>query len=438
MNSFFKKVFCISAIFNISALIFAAEPKTPEQALDEMMALESFDEDFDAMFEDAQDTEAVKTEEPQGPAKTNDGTYPLKLSGHLDSDFGLGYIYQKEETNKPNGYFTFNNYIYMNARPTPDTTVKGTLGITFPGYALGLNECYFDYIIKNKIYFTAGKKATTWGYPRLLTVSSNATRDKQSDFDKIGAQNTNILFDSGNGTSFMFRVPVLTGTVSGIALYSGSSTQPSFDDMKFAGSVEMVIVKTSVNIFGRGGKNEINTKGVKVGPLLGLEAKRTILGADVYGQGLCRFDTNDKFLKIFNGNNFNAATFQQLTFTGGLYKWWDAKDPAVGFNIEYQGTCNIISAGYESEGKEIVHRVAFDGGVKRLGKNHNIKLGIELNHNFTDKSGYIKPGVIISGALPNCDWNNGFKWYYGKYEGKTLARSGRWEIGSYFTLALNY
>ncbi|MBQ7752467.1 MAG: hypothetical protein IJR80_02280, partial [Treponema sp.] len=113
MNFFLKKVFCISAILNISAFIFAAEPKTLEQALDEMMALESFDEDFDAMFEDAQDTEAVKTEEPQGPAKTNDGTYPLKLSGHLDSDFGLGYIFQKnaEKSNQMTGYFNFNNYI---------------------------------------------------------------------------------------------------------------------------------------------------------------------------------------------------------------------------------------------------------------------------------------------------------------------------------------
>lgn len=436
MNSFFKKVFCISAIFNISALIFAAEPKTPEEALDEMMALESFDQDFDAMFEDAQDTEAVKTEEPQGPAKTNDGTYPLKLSGHLDSEFGLGYIFQQnaEKSNQMTGYFTFNNYIYMDARPSPESTIHGTLGISFPGYNLGLNECYFDYIIKNKIYFTAGKKATTWGYPRLLTVSSNATSDKKEEFKNIGAENTNILYDSGSGTTMMFRIPVWTGTITGLAIYTGGSNSPSFEDMKFAGSIEFVFGKTSVNLFGR---KETKEDGKEKGPLIGLEEKRTILGADVYTQELARFDTDSKFKQMFEGH-LNKTTLQQLVFTGGLYKWWDAKDPAVGFNIEYQGTCSISSEGETYKGNSIVHRVSFDGGVKRLGPNHNIKVGLELNHNFTDKSGYLKPGVIVSGALPNCDWKTGVKWYYGKLGDVELPKSGKWELGTYLSLALNY
>lgn len=436
MNPFLKKVFCISAIFNISALIFAAEPKTPEEALDEMMALESFDEDFDTMFEDAQDTEAVKTEEPQGPAKVSDGTFPLKLSGHLDSDFGLGYIFQQdaEDSNKMSGYFTFNNYIYMDARPSPESTIHGTLGISFPGYALGLNECYFDYIIKNRIYFTAGKKATTWGYPRLLTVSSNATSDKKKEFDELGAENTNILADSGSGTTMMFRIPVWTGTISGLGIYTGSSTSPSFDDMKFAGSIELVFGKTSVNLFAR---KETKSEGETKGPIFGLEEKRTIFGADVYSQELVRFNNDSTFEQVFKGH-INKSTLQQLVFTGGLYKWWDAKDPAFGFNIEYQGTLRLETIAEQYSGHTIIHRVAFDGGVKRLGPNHNIKVGLELNHNFTDKSGYLKPGVIVSGALPNCDWKTGVKWYYGKLGDVELPKSGKWELGTYLSLALNY
>lgn len=435
MRSLFKKVFFLFLI-SLSVLYAQTSSKKAEKEIEEEINLEEFDTDFDAMFEDAEDTEAVKTEEPQGPSKVSDGTFPLTLSGHLDSDFGLGYIYQQDvdDTNKMSGYFTFNNYIYMNARPSPLSTIHGTLGISFPGYTLGLNECYFDYIILNKVYFTAGKKATTWGYPRLLTVSSNATSDKKEEFKNIGAENTNILYDSGSGTTLMFRLPVWTGTITGIAIYTGGSTSPSFDDMKFAGSVELVFGKTSVNLFAR---KETKGDGESKGPLFGLEEKRTIFGADIYGQELARFDTDKKFEQIFKGH-INRTTIQQLVFTGGLYKWWDAKDPAVGFNIEYQGTCSISAEGEEYKGYSIVHRVSFDGGVKRLGPNHNIKIGLELNHNISDKSGYIKPGVIVSGALPNCDWNTGLKWYYGKTGDTELPKSGKWELGTYLTLALNY
>ena len=431
MKSLIKKVVLISVLLPFFS-VYAAEPKTPEEVLEEQMALEAFDDDFDAMFEEAEDTEAVKTEVVQGPSQASDGTFPLRLSGHLDSNFGIGYLYQQdaEDTNKVSGYFTFNNYIYMDARPSRESVIHGTLGISFPGYALGLNECYFDYIIKNKIYFTAGKKGTTWGYPRLLTVSSTATSDKKKEFDEQGAENTNILADSSAGTTMMFRIPVWTGTITGLGVYKGSSTSPSFDDIVLAGSVELVFGKTSVNLFAR---KETKSAGESLGPLFGLEAKRTILGADVYGQGLTRFDTQDKFNRLFKGK-FNKTTLQQMVFTGGLYKWWDAKDPAVGFNIEYQGTCRFETVSEVYNGYDIIHRIAFDGGVKRLGPAHNIKIGLELNHNITEKSGYIKPGVIVSGALPNCDWNTGLKWYYGD----TLPKSGKWELGTYLSLALNY
>ena len=435
MKLLIKKVVLFSVLLPFF-YVYAAEPKTPEEALEEQMALEAFDDDFDAMFEEAEDTEAVKTEEVQGPSKASDGTFPLKLSGHLDSNFGLGYIFQQDadDTNKVSGYFTFNNYIYMDARPSPESVIHGTLGISFPGYALGLNECYFDYIIKNKIYFTAGKKGTTWGYPRLLTVSSTATSDKKKEFDEQGAENTNILADSSAGTTMMFRIPVWTGTISGLGVYTGSSTSPSFDDMIFAGSVEFVFGKTSVNLFGR---KETKKTGETKGPIIGLEEKRTILGADVYAQELARFNNDSTFNQVFKGH-VNKSTLQQLVFTGGLYKWWDAKDPAVGFNIEYQGTCRFETVSEVYNGYDIIHRIAFDGGVKRLGPAHNIKIGLELNHNITEKSGYIKPGVIVSGALPNCDWNTGLKWYYGKVGDSALPKSGKWELGTYLSLALNY
>ena len=129
----------------------------------------------------------------------------------------------------------------------------------------------------------------------------------------------------------------------------------------------------------------------------------------------------------------------EIAFTGGLYKWWDSKDPAVGFNIEYQFSCLMESGGTEKVSDyDISHRLAFDGGVKRLGPKHNIKVGMEVNHSLSDSSGYLKPGFKVSGIFPNCDWTSGVKWYYGKYGKDELNFVGRWEVGSYLSLALNY
>ena len=472
-----KKYFLLYILAFLSLPVFSQSQNN--EAESESEELEAFDEDFDAMFDEASDTEAVIVVDTKAPAKNDDGTYPLRFSGRLESEFGAGWQYYDEYNkevynsvkntkdpvfyqtdlkpqpgkNDPNGYFTFTNYLYLNAHPTPETMVKGTFAIGFPGYSWGVSECYFDYIIKNKVYFTAGKKSTTWGYPRLLTVASNATTLKVDEFVAVGAENTNILFDSKKGTTFMLRVPVWTGTISALALYKGTNSQPSFEDMIFAASVEMVIQKTSINVFGRGGEKDSytfkkrkiypkDTEGTyyvdetaNLGPLFGLEVKRTILGADVYGQGLCRFDSNEKFNQAFK-QTIHGDSFHQMVFTGGLYKWWDAKDPAVGFNIEYQMTCKFQKDDISGEylGKDTTHRIAFDGGVKRLGPKHNIKVGVELNHNITDNTGYIKPGVIISGLLPNCDWKNGIRWDYGE----PYTSKGKWTVGTYFDLALNY
>ncbi|MCR5253877.1 MAG: hypothetical protein K6C98_09215 [Treponema sp.] len=461
-----KKIFFLNLLACLFMPVFSQSNESEFVAEGE--ALEAFDEDFDAMFDQASDTEAVIVVDPKASAKNDDGTYPLRFSGRLDSEFGLGWQYYDEYVdgkeyvkinnkpviqdkivegkNDPNGYFTFTNYLYLNSHPTPDTMVKGTFAMGFPGYEFAISECYFDYIVKNKLYFTAGKKQTTWGYPRLLTVASNATTVKVDEFVAVGAENTNILFDSRKGTSFMLRVPVWTGTITGLAMYQGTNSQPSFEDMIFAASVEMIIQKTSFNVFGRGGEHEstkitysdenglLKNETKEIGPLLGLEVKRTILGADVYGQGLCRFDSNEKFGQAFK-QTIHGDSFHQMVFTGGFYKWWDAKDPAVGFNIEYQLCCkfNKDDSG-EYSGKDTTHRIAFDGGVKRLGPNHNIKVGVELNHDITNNKGYIKPGVIISGLLPNCDWKNGVRWDYGE----PYTSKGKWTFGTYIDLSLNY
>ncbi len=466
---------------------------------------EFFDDDFDSMFEDVEDTEIVVEEESKNePSFLDFKALPVTFTGSLTSDIGLGYIYEStaiideyvrrfeqynyytsclnsgtitrdefvylmayhnitnnpdqlftadelldfalrkssvsSQANKLTGYFTFSNTLNINARPSKDFALHGSINITFPGYTWGLSECYFDLIVRNSICFTVGKKATTWGYTRLFSQSTNSTKEYE-----VGGENTNILSDTGSGTSLMLRIPFWTGTISALAVYTGSSSTPNFDEMFFAGSVELVVKKVSINLFGR--KENVET-GETLGPLLGLEMKRTIFDADVYGQFLARTDNDEAFEDILKGDA-DYKNFQQFIFTGGLYRWWDKHDPNFGFNIEYQGACALYTVEEENpyysyipgqeQYKEVLqttinHRIAYDVGVKRLGKNHNIKIGVEGSHDLSDKTGYVKPGIKISGIFPYCDWNTGVKWEYGE----SLPTQGRFTIGSYISLSASY
>lgn len=59
---------------------------------------------------------------------------------------------------------------------------------------------------------------------------------------------------------------------------------------------------------------------------------------------------------------------------------------------------------------------------------------MELSHNFNTNSGFIKPGFKISDIFPFCEWNTGVKWEYGD----EIPSYGRWTIGSYITLKVDY
>lgn len=478
--------------------------------LDSSEDFEDFDSDFDSIFDEAEDEKIVVQEEVKTESSfLKFKAIPITFTGNLTVDTGCGYIYEsldrieeyerraeqamflynfksrnqitaeqyaqaldfykiitdknnaavggiftEEEWDEYNalksassshandftGYFTFSNKLYLNARPSKDIAIHGTMNIAFPGYSWALSEFYFDLIFKNRLYFTAGKKATSWGYTRLFNQSTNSTKEYE-----VGGENTNILFDSGKGTTVMLRFPVWSGTITALAVYTGSSTSPSFKEMFFAGSVEMVVKKVSVNVFGRKETSEV---GETKGPVLGLEMKRTILGADVYGQVLARCDNDSKFKDLFKGD-VHINSFQRFDFTGGLYKWWDKHDPHVGFNIEYQGSympeVTDTQFGYDAQkGKmsddvEYTHdeyndMIAYDFGVKRLGKKHNIKVGVEGSHYLRKLEGYVKPGFKVSGIFPYCTWTNGIKWEYGEY----LPKEGRFTLGSYLSIEINY
>ena len=396
---------------------------------------DAFD-DLDDIFFGAEDTDAVinAPSQAEGLATTltvGDVAIPLRLSGSLTSS--LGYGQQRTDDDITNsGYFDFYNYLYLYARPDTYLTVRASIVTNFPKERelpiLSFQELYFDYLVCDKIYVTAGKKGTTWGYTRLFTTDFDEA--KKAEYDEsnakiIGGFSTNVLSDSIEAISCMLRIPFWTGMFSAIALYKGDGSSMDMEDMSYAASIEVTVWKTAINLFGRKNPNESRYTSATISShLMGFEVKRTVLGADVYVQEIAQFPSIRNMKHLFFEHD--KTVFSSHLVTAGLYRWWDKHDPNIGFNIEGQ-------LEYLPATNEYFRRVAFDGGLRRIGPKKNIKIGFAWVHNVDSGIGYVKPGISVANVLPHADWSTGLQIEYGSDDYKT-----KYTFGTYLKISTSY
>ena len=178
----------------------------------------------------------------------------------------------------------------------------------------------------------------------------------------------------------------------------------------------MSLWNTNFNLYAK--RAAKNTNPVR-SDLLGLEVKRTILGFDTYIQGICRINN---FKKLNT-----SSSYDYITGTAGIYRLFDSFDPNIGFNIEYQHEYVPDSEKYHYD------RLAFEGGLKRIGNKKNMKIGVISHYTITDRHGFSGLNFVISNVLPYADWTNKFAVGYGeKYTGPVFM------LSTAISLSLNY
>lgn len=339
-------------------------------------------DDFDSIFDDAGGDVEVEQTTPVIPAASSSSS-GISFTGHFAGDVGLSAIIIE----KPDfgGYLSLDNTLYMTVRPAPVVNIYGALNTSLSNkFSLDLSYLYFDYMLFDRVFISAGKKNLSWGYTRLF-------------------KNGNIMEDTNGQLNAEFRFPWSTGTFTFVGAYDYKllSDNPSYKDISYAFSLEQTVLHTSVNLFAK-----IN--GLS---LAGLEIKRTIFGFDCYGQA---------YVNIADYKKLNQkAGYGQVIATAGFYRLWDGFDPNLGINIEYQYSGN--------------HKIALQGGIKRIGKRKNMKAGIDWNHDFTSKDGNVTAAFIIDGVLPYASWKNALSVDYGSATGKT-----KFTLGSVISLSLDY
>lgn len=411
-------------------------------------------DEVDSLFMNAEDRdEAVITEEEKSGTDYNVqlGTikFPIEVTGSMNTEFGGAFIRQSM-INDATIYFDFKNYVYFTTRPDKYLALKGVVKTSMPkdssdsesNHLLYLYEMYFDYLMFNRLYITAGKKKSVWGNIRLFSSyyddKSDDSDNKSNDSDDNvnDAQFTNILYDSRDYISGILKLPVGNHTFTALAMYNeeSSKTSPGTKDMSLAASAEFILFGTSLNFFGRRfplryGADSANFQL----PIVGMEMKRTIFGFDIYGQSMGRVLRSDDGYKVFSSKLKDFKCFNRVISTAGIYRLWTGSTPYVGFNFEWQ---SIFRPEVDENESHFTNRLAFEFGMAKLGPEKNIKIATQWNHNISDKTGFVKSGIIFSRVMPHCDWRNGIKYEYGK-EAVTFNKY-KLTAGTYLTINLDY
>ncbi|QTQ11987.1 hypothetical protein HRI96_07150 [Treponema parvum] len=435
---FFVVFFLCSFAYAVTETSSIADGPTADSIQDDRNDFDSAFDDLDSVFEDANDVSgAVVSEKDNMKTGVNQFALPLNFSGYMKAEIGLGYVNENKENDMQAGV-DFLNDLSFSVRPDNTLFLKATLRTKFPDekepsqWNFSLYEMYFDYVLLNNIYVTAGKKTTVWGAVRLF----NNRDDYEDDEDALF---TNILADSRDGASAQIRVPVGNWMLNGFALYKGASDDASYKSMSLAASLEMVFGYTSFTLFARkfpaqnspiviSGKDEYKDS------LTGAEIKRTILGFDIYAQQIAFLGDypllKDLSKNVFSGRQIRSSDlsgFSKTVFTGGIYRFWDTAGPALGFNIEFQDV-------YLPEKHAHTGKLAYRGGISRLGKSKNITFGLSGKHVFQRTQGELEPGIAISGIFPHAVWKNGVKIEYGGEYDDPL----KFTVGTSILLQLHY
>lgn len=422
-----------------------------EEDDDDMLLMGLFDSS-----EDIEDVVVSDADSQNGKITDSDLFKSLTLTGSLNADFGgfLNYDFNEYDLDG-GGVFLISNTLYLSARASKDLSINGSFTTSLSNkFTIDLNTLYFDYLIKDLIFVTAGKRSFAWGYPILFNNGDLFGSGNNSfGLPYVGPSYTNVLEISNNHAVFQFKIPWTNGTYTAMAMYDFDklSGNVSWKYMSYATSLEFTVLNQAINIFARtyayeetkkekesvptqtvvastlpdtnletveegavtptststdkesvADETEDSRFGYWMHPIIGLETKRTILGIDFYAQGQFR---------LLDFDTLERDNIDYIIGTGGFYKLIDSFDPNIGIAAEYQ---YVYDPNLKKESEKHNHKIAVEFGLRRMGRDKNLKFGIDWGHNITTNSGLVAGAFYISNIFRHGQWKNIIGMGYGK------------------------
>lgn len=339
--------------------------------------------DFDSLFDDVEDVEAIVEEIPvQKESTEKTKTDTLSFSGAFSADMAVFAQYPKNPAYFGGGLL-FKNELSFLAKASAALTLQGSLLtnekiITDTVNAIELSSLYFDYLMFNRLLLTAGKKHYDWG--NTLYFESNVLEEFQKFSEHLSVQ---------------LVLPLSPFTLSFLGMYNervGESMDPYLLD--FAGSIDTSLWQTNMKVFSRYWSNTSTDSVKKI--VFGFEWKRDILGLDFYQQALYYSDLRDIV-------DFKPEKTQLIS---GLSQFWEGQYKTA-LLIEHKWKHNFLNDNDEQV-------IAFNAGISRLLQGR-LKLGLQVEHNFAKHSGNINLLAVLPGSrygFPHADLQFGIPLNY--------------------------
>ncbi len=346
--------------------------ESDSEAVDDDLAdSESSDDDLLSLFEDAEDSEGVESAPVlTAPAATNSNEKKIDWWGHLSAGGGLMFKMFPDGSMSP--FATLSNTLGFTAKPFDDMVVRGGFYSEFPAFNFELTTLYFDYIMNDKLYITAGKTGTAWGISQIFDTN---ILDDEGDGTVVNPYADET--DTGNRFDVIATLPIWKGEIQGVGMYA-IGDEMSRDNLSFAGKVQYPIGPVSLELFAR---KWATSDTYWMEPAAGMSLTTDIFGNHVFAWGKAHFNPDDPLdLSTAKG----VVGISRLITSDAYGKF--------GIAAEYQLTYN-----FDNEADDRMnHDVALSLGWSHA-MGSDFSPVIRWWYNPISKQGYILPSLTYTG-----------------------------------------
>lgn len=346
-------------------------PDEPPVASDD----ESVDEDLWGMFDEAEDVQGVESAPvTDSPSKGTSDEKKFEWWGYFTASGGLTFQMFPEGSTAP--FAIFQNTLGFTAKPFDDMVVRGSFYSEFPEFNFDLKTLYFDYIMNDKLYVTAGKTGTAWGNSQIFDTN---LLDDEGDGRVVNPYADKT--DTGQRFDAILTLPIWKGEIQGIGMYS-IGNEISKDNLSYAAKIQYPFGPVSLELFAR---KWATSDAYWMQPAVGASLTTDILKNHINLWGMTHFSLDD--VKNFD---FKPGLSR---FVGGVSRIIETNAwGKFGIAAEYQMT-------YDPDKPED-DRMTHDIGVT-FGWSHamgtDFSPAVRWWYNPISKQGYLLPSLTFTG-----------------------------------------
>jgi len=350
-------------------------------------------DDLDSMFEEAGDSVGTESS-PVISSPSNSPLSKIVFNGSVKAN--LGYIQKIQPEKEKSPYASFYASLGFTARPSSILCLKGDVLAKFPDMEWDVRTLYFDYIMLDRVYLTAGRTDTKWG--NSFIFDTNILDD--TFLDKSDSSVLDVEDDDDFSKDFfgIATVPIGRGEIQAVAQYYYKDREQKLDkeNLSFAGSIEYPFGMFSLKAFMKTWPDSI-TKNQKITPAVGLEFSGDIFDWHVTAWGKLHTDVPDKKI-LYSSYTWKKEDFDYAKFVGGVSRLWQfGKAPQkIGFVSEFETNFDNTD---KLKGAEITNNVAFTGSWRHIAGGI-VSASVQWFHCIDDSYGSVIPSLSFSG-LPH-------------------------------------